>query len=948
MNRLEDKSYVGRYVLLSLILLFTMVGAIWNELIVKRPWKYFQSRFHELEYDNAKALYDKAVEAFSDPVIHKEYLTLTAKLKDANENFNRPIIQEEYQKALKKLEKLDKDELEPLKFDAIITRNKLQEVAYVYGRSKKEETLKTIDGLEQKNKDLAEKIGKLEGRRAVLQSKVDAFKSRIVTYENELKIFTADVDKYQTLLNNLKAKRPGLQRYQVHLEAINEADRCMSCHPGIDRSESVSEEQPYASHPRRDIYLGNHPPEKFGCVLCHEGQARATTSPAKAHGEVEFWLRPMLKGDMIQSSCISCHSNVVGLEGAEKISEGWKLFNEAGCFGCHQVEGFGGDKFMMIGPNLTELGSKVNTVWLYQWLMAPKDYRPSARMPDFMLDESEAKAIASYLWQNSEGFDAGDAEEFDDETIDDGAYIFESVGCLACHSEIEEDGQVHGPNLARIGEKVNFEYLVSWLLNPKLHQPNTTMPNFRLDEESARLLAAFLTTLTSDGFVTSDEETEWIEDEGLAAQGKNLIGRYGCFGCHEIRGMEGRGKIGVEMSDIGSKHVHLFDFGLKEHEMIHELGIKHPTENVAAARMAWIEAKLTDPRQFDEGRYKKPSDRLRMPNFGFTEEEVKLVTAVLLGMREGEMPEEYRFQTTDEQEAILEGKRIVSKYNCTGCHQFSIDTLYLNDGTVLKGMVKLEEEDSLFFQLWEDNAAFGREAGETAQIATSQIKNRVYAEGGDIGSFIIDYHVEVEGRVPEEANVFTPPVLYKEGEKVQSNWVYDFLEEPFPLRPWLEVRMPTFKLPSEEATLLSRYFAILEGEEYPYEFIKETKKSYIAQKEEECPGYLADARRLFDSKDVNCASCHVRGSITPDGEPSSWAPDLSLAKYRLKPDWIKRWLLDPQLIQPGTKMPKLFREGVFQDIFPGEPDEQAEALKDLLMNFPNEIVGEGEEADSEE
>jgi mono/diheme cytochrome c family protein len=94
---------------------------------------------------------------------------------------------------------------------------------------------------------------------------------------------------------------------------------------------------------------------------------------------------------------------------------------------------------------------------------------------------------------------------------------------------------------------------------------------------------------------------------------------------------------------------------------------------------------------------------------------------------------------------------------------------------------------------------------------------------------------------------------------------------------------------------------------------------------------------LFESKDVNCASCHVRGDKTPEGEPADWAPDLLLAEDRLKPDWIKSWLLDPQIIQPGTKMPKFFREGTFQDIFPGTPEEQSEAIKDLLMNLPEDM-----------
>jgi cytochrome c2 len=623
-----------------------------------------------------------------------------------------------------------------------------------------------------------------------------------------------------------------------------------------------------------------------------------------------------------------------------------KLFQELGCYGCHETEGFGKDRAKMIGPDLMGISSKVNPAWLLSWLKGPKNFRPSTRMPDFKLEEEDAKAITSYLWQNSEGFEPGDLQEFDEETIEEGAFIFESIGCLACHSEVEEDGKIHGPNLAGIGNKINYEYLVSWLLKPKAHQPRTRMPDLRLDEEDAQYLAAFLMSLKTGGIEDLSNEV-WLTDKKTAKRGKDLINRYGCFGCHEIQGMEGKTKIGVELSAIGSKHIHLFDFGLLENEILEGIGIESSHENIGAARQAWLNAKLTDPRQFDKGKYKRSEDKLRMPNFNLTEEEIQLLLVLLTGMREGELPESYVDKLSERDRYLAEGKMVVDKYNCMGCHQFSIDTLYLEDGTEAEGMVKLEEEDSLYFQLWSDNEALKRKAGDTIQIMKDQIKDRIKAEGGDIASFIIDYHVEVEGRVAEEAKVFTPPVLYGEGKKVQSAWAFDFLEEPVALRPWLDVRMPTFRMTEHEATILARYFATLDGEEYPYEYIKETKAKYIEEKERETPGYLAMARHLFESKDVNCASCHVRGDITPEGEPADWAPDLSMAKKRLKSDWIVRWLLDPQLVQPGTKMPKFFREGAFQDIFPGAPEEQAEAIKDLLMNLPEEMF-KGQELEADE
>ena len=744
--------------------------------------------------------------------------------------------------------------------------------------------------------------------------------------------------KYGEATVKMKSQRPSLQIYQVHLEDINEADRCMSCHIGINRKDSVSGEQPYASHSRRDVYLGNHPPEKFGCVLCHEGQGRATISPEKAHGEVEYWLKPMHRGKVAQSSCTKCHNKGEELVGGEGITKGIALFKELGCFGCHETKGFGEDRNSMIGPDLTEIGSKVNPGWLLDWLKNPKHFRPSTRMPDFRLEEEDAMAITSYLWQNSEGFDPGEPQAFDDEAIDEGAYLYESIGCLACHSELEEDGRIHGPNLSRIGDKSNYEYLVSWLLAPKAHQPKTSMPDMKLDEEDAKYVASFLMSLKGEEGYEDLTGSEWLSDKETAKKGGKLVGQYGCFGCHKITGMEGMSKIGVELDEVGSKHIHLFDFGLLEKEILEGVGLHNAHENISKARRAWFTEKLSDPRQFDEGRYKRPKDRLKMPDFGLSPEEIESLSILLTGMREDELPENYVAELTDEKKYLIEGKRVIDKYNCMGCHQFTIDTLYLKNGSVVKGMVKLEEEESLFFQLWVDNEGLGKKAGDTVQVANEEIVRRVESQGGDISSFIIDYHVEVEGSFPEEAKVFTPPVLYEEGKKVQSAWLFDFLKEPITLRPWLDVRMPVFKMTENEATVLSRYFASLEKEEYPYEFIVETKGSYIEGKEEESPGYLTMAQHLFEHKDVNCASCHVRGDINPEGDPSDWAPDLSVSRNRLKPDWIVDWLLDPQLKQPGTKMPKFFREGEFQKIFPGTPEEQAVALKDLLMNLPEEML----------
>jgi len=938
MKKEEERSYQGLYLIASLILMFSFIWTVYDEVYTIRPWKKYQKNFYVLEVQKNKITYDKALAAFQNPVIQKNYKEAQAKLNKALEEYRRPDIQDRYKKAMADMRVLDKKELAPLKFDAVVNRNELMEQTYLFETYKKDENRQKIKEMEERGEQLEAKVRSVEKKRARLKEDLDGFTRDIKKYTKEVSILTEETDKNRTLWENTKRKRPTLQVNQVHIEDLNISDRCMSCHVGINKKETVSAEQPYSNHPMRDVYLGNHPPEKFGCVLCHEGQGRNNMSVDEAHGELMFWLTPLNRGSAAQSSCIKCHDRSKELAGGDVIWKGLRLFEDLGCNGCHAAEGFGKDKYRMIGPDLYELSSKVTPGWIVEWLTGPREFRPTTRMPDFKLGEDDAKAIASYLWQNSRSANLEAQGKFDEEMIEEGAFIFESVGCLACHRDNADAERGHGPNLARIGEKISYEYLVSWLSEPKAHQPRTRMPDLRLDLEDARYLAAYLTSLkTKEREVAG--KAGWQNDKELAKRGLKLIGNYGCFACHKIKGTEEKGRIGVELTVEGSKELHLFDFGLLEHKLLHEVGLEHIEDNLKKARATWISAKLTDPRQFDKGRYKKPEEKLRMPNFGLDKDEVEALTVLLMGLTEGEFPEKYMSRLTDKERQLSGGKLMVEKYNCMGCHQFTIDRLYLKDGTEVNGMVKLEEADSIFFQLWEDNEKLGRKAGETAQINKEMIKNRIKSKGGDIAEFIIDYYVEEEGRVPEEAKVFTPPVLYGEGKKVQFPWLFGFLNKPVQLRPWLDVRMPTFNFQHGEASSVVGYFAEADGQQYPYEFFKEIGKEYIEKKEmEEKGGYLAKARKLFESKNVNCPSCHVRGDITPEGDPSDWAPDLSIASKRLKPGWVVRWLINPQLIQPGTKMPKFFREGAFQDILPGKPEEQVESIKDLLMNFPKEML----------
>ena len=85
---------------------------------------------------------------------------------------------------------------------------------------------------------------------------------------------------------------------------------------------------------------------------------------------------------------------------------------------------------------------------------------------------------------------------------------------------------------------------------------------------------------------------------------------------------------------------------------------------------------------------------------------------------------------------------------------------------------------------------------------------------------------------------------------------------------------------------------------------------------------ISTPRKYLVSKDYfNCFSCHVQGGKTPEGPKEGWAPDLAMARQRLNPNWIIKWLKDPQKVQPGTKMPSFYPGGP-DDILGGKEDLQ--------------------------
>src|SRR2546429_4108867 len=89
----------------------------------------------------------------------------------------------------------------------------------------------------------------------------------------------------------------------------------------------------------------------------------------------------------------------------------------------------------------------------------------------------------------------------------------------------------------------------------------TVMPSLRLSETDAEDIASYLITLRKKS--PSDyADASFMDDPQLKEQGKKWVRFFGCFGCHELSGLEDEGRIGTELTAEGSKPVERLDFAL--------------------------------------------------------------------------------------------------------------------------------------------------------------------------------------------------------------------------------------------------------------------------------------------------------------------------------------------------------------------------------------------------
>ena len=705
----EKRSYGAVWLVLSLLLLVSGLWAVADDNIFRRPWKKYQGGFSRLEIATVKQqIADE--QARLDATL--PYQVAVKHVADAQRAVDSGDSKREIAALQAKLKDLQHEDLEK-DLNLRFIKSELEEWRYHHDEALHHDDQANVERWAHKiaegEKTKAERQAIYDASQKGIQAVQDEIKAKegeLLTAQDELAMLTTKRDDLQGKLENIslgylpgpkesfpffgldwqpkipKIQQVVLEEYDrnAYFQPVARVERCTSCHSGIDKPGFEDQPNPWKTHPKRELYLTKHPTDKFGCTPCHNGDGTAVNSDRKAHasfvdehGEVEdMHLREehsLYRKEKVQTNCIKCHAGLEGLEGADVGARGEKLFVDLGCHGCHLAEGYEelskDEGISTIGPSLRRIGAKVDHGWLVRWITNPHEFRPRTRMPNFLFAEEGhadyAVQIAAYLLSTTkapsdEWLAANPDVTFaaDAENAKRGRALMDELGCRACHALAPDEvaGQLGGnkdiaPNLSGIAEKTDARWIYHWIKSPRGYSHVARMPNLRLSDDEAQAITTYLVTLGQKKPEPADLEQQLADPANVAA-GEKLVRKYGCPGCHDIPGMESESRIGAELTTFGGKtHEELF-FGDR-------VDLKETWDT-------WTWHKLKEPR----GYATKWIEQV-MPQFDLADDDVTALRVFLKGRTEQKVPASYKPKNTREKD-IVDGRRLVARYNCTGCH----------------------------------------------------------------------------------------------------------------------------------------------------------------------------------------------------------------------------------------------------------------------------------------
>ena len=372
-------------------------------------------------------------------------------------------------------------------------------------------------------------------------------------------------------------------------------------------------------------------------------------------------------------------ASIDALPQTPQLNRGRELLAELNCQGCHKLRGI--ERPAMLGPDLTSVGTKVSREWIYKWLKEPRtivdkdgntvvngyEAEEESRMPKFRLDETQLGALSAYL--SVQRAHPVTPHKFDPrvlaawskspELVSQGEVRFKQMFCSTCHSlavtragEAKLIGGDIGPELTKVGSKVNADWLIAWLRDPQGYLPHTRMSRYGWSDEDLYKVTQYITTKLTDSDLLANVPQLGAPTQEEVDLGKHLFQEKGCASCHSITGLNPQKDFGPDLSALGAKNASELEFG--------KATIPHNL-------VSYIQAKLRDPVSVNPA--------ARMPQYSWNQADLDAVTTALLSMKGAPATSALQNLVVPKKEVAFHPPgpfgELYERYKCYTCHRFN-------------------------------------------------------------------------------------------------------------------------------------------------------------------------------------------------------------------------------------------------------------------------------------
>ncbi len=359
------------------------------------------------------------------------------------------------------------------------------------------------------------------------------------------------------------------------------------------------------------------------------------------------------------------------------------------CTACHAHEEFP-EVTASQGPDLSRIAAKFDTdkgqEWLYSWLKDPPRYHARTVMPVLYLDPKEERDAAG---------------------VPTGKVFDPAADLVAFLMSVPAEWQptnIPARDLSPADIAAVDDLAMEWLSSSfSRRKARKYLAEGIPAELGGGLKGDESLLVVTDAQRSQPDFAEHLLAKKLQYLGKRSISKYGCFGCHDISGYEGAKPIGTALAEWGRKEPaklafeqigaflesHGLDGKAESGDEPADHGGGHGLDPLAYdadtgfflmalnahQRQGFLWQKLRLPRSYDYAKTSNKSynERLRMPLFPFDEKQREEVMTFVLGLTNEPPAEKYIYKPDARQEALVQGRIVLDKFNCGGCHVIEMD-----------------------------------------------------------------------------------------------------------------------------------------------------------------------------------------------------------------------------------------------------------------------------------